>query len=834
MDRLTSDHCPILLKDEEKDFWPKPFKIFDSWMDEPEFSKIVANSWSETVSLGSMQAGHKKDFLFLSKLKHLKVKLRSRSKEKFGKLDQDIEGEAELQAWKENRKIWAEKEKMKRKMLKQKSRIRWAIEGDENTKIFHTIIRNNYNKNNIRGLTINSQWNENPNDIKDKAFSHFRKLFEEIDHMRPSLENLQYPSISSEDASALECRFSEKEVYDAIHDCADNKAPDPDGYNLRFYKKFWDIVKDVLVDAINWYWEYGEITKGCNASFVTLIPKKMDPVGLGDFRPISLIGSYYKIVSKILSNRLWKVIPSLVGSEQSAFLKGRYILDGVLIANETIDFLKVNKKKGIIFKMDFEKAFDSINWCFLMEVMKSVEGLNILTKIAVEKGLFKGIDVGNDKVIVSHLQYADDTIFFGEWSRVNVNSLGCKVGKFPCTYIGLPIGSKMNRAKDWCSVIEKFNSRLSGWEMRSLSFGGRLVLIKSVLNSLPLYYFSFFRAPPCVNKILERVRRSFFGVGLGLWRFKTETTSLWAKVIRSIYGFCRGLTLGDSFTHQSTLGTWRNIVLTGKSLEDLHVPFSNSFVRKIEDGGTISFWNEQWINGGKLCNLFLRLYRLESNTAATVKDQVKKKIDGSFVFAWSWNRDPIGRTWDELMKLEQAVMEVEFDGNSSDAWKWTLSNSNIFEVRKLAQVTDENLLGITPSHDPHLLNNLVPKKIEIFMWRARKKRLPVRVELDKRGIDLDNVRCPVCNEDLESVDHTLLFCKHARDVWERVFKWWGLNVYSSFSISELVNDVGNTIASSLGAKVWQATRWITMYQIWKNRNNSVFLWEKVERPDRAK
>ncbi|XP_071739221.1 secreted RxLR effector protein 78-like [Rutidosis leptorrhynchoides] len=151
--------------------------------------------------------------------------------------------------------------------------------------------------------------------------------------------------------------------------------------------------------------------------------------------------------------------------EQSAFIKGRFILDGALIVNESIDFLKGAKEKGLLFKVDFEKAFDCLNWGFLLDVMNSMgfgskwrqwiysclksatisilvngsptnefslgrgirqgdplspflfilaaEGLNILTKAATEKGLFKGVEIGRDKVNISHLQYADDTIFLG-------------------------------------------------------------------------------------------------------------------------------------------------------------------------------------------------------------------------------------------------------------------------------------------------------------------------------------------------------------------------------------------------------------------------------------
>ncbi|XP_071736938.1 uncharacterized protein [Rutidosis leptorrhynchoides] len=131
--------------------------------------------------------------------------------------------------------------------------------------------------------------------------------------------------IKSESPEALENRFTETEILEAIK---------------------------------------GTISNGCNASFITLIPKVNDPLNFSNYRPISLIGSYYKIPSKILANRNRKIIPRLIGDEQSAFISSRYILDGVLIALESIDDLKSTKQKSFIFKVDFEKAFDCLDWDF--------------------------------------------------------------------------------------------------------------------------------------------------------------------------------------------------------------------------------------------------------------------------------------------------------------------------------------------------------------------------------------------------------------------------------------------------------------------------------------
>ncbi|XP_071715315.1 uncharacterized protein [Rutidosis leptorrhynchoides] len=825
----------------------------------------VKDSWAN-----SDYNGPRPDRKFLAKLKNHKAELRSWSKNKFGKIDMEIDlhkfvanslelkaetttlNDAELELWKNSRKQW-------------------------------------YNKSNIRGLNIEGLWNENPQDIKREAFNHFKRIFEEPDTMRPSMEGLLYPSISSDQAVALEHPITESEIHKAILECGSTKAPGPDGFNMRFFKKFWDIVKVVLVEAIKWFWEHGEISRGCNASFVTLVPKKSDPV-----------------------------LPNLVSSEQSAFLKGHFILDGALIANETIDFLKIKKRKGVIFKVDFEKAFDILNWNFLLEVMRSMgfgskwikwissclmsasisilingsptdefllgrgvrqgdplspflfilaaEGLNILTKAAIDRGLFKGVEVGEDKVLVSHLKYADDTIFFGEWRRSNALNLrsllkcfelssglkvnfqksclygvgvdfeevsrtarhiGCNVGKFPFIYVGLPIGAKMNKLNSWDPVLEKFKNRLASWKIGSLSFGGRLVLIKSVLNSLPLYYFSLFRAPPRVLKSLEKVRRAFFwgnsgsGNKITWWRFKTETDFFWAKIIRSIYGLDGGLVDEDGLSHSPPLSLWRNIISACYSMDELQVAFRNSFIKTIGDGGSTSFWTEHWIGEDKLCNLYPRLFRLEMHQSVSVQDRVKKE-DGDIITSWSWSRNPSGRTASELVSLINLLHAYEFrNGSNPDSWSWVLDRNGLFTVKKLTFLIDEQVLCQFSSNQPTLRNILVPKKVEIFIWRLLKKRVLIKAELDKRGIDLHSVRCPLCDGDLETIDHSFIQCKQVIEVWVRVHNWWGVNNLAYSSILDLLGSSTYRSMTTFGGLLWQASKWVTTYHIWKNRNNSI-------------
>ncbi|GJR36307.1 RNA-directed DNA polymerase, eukaryota [Tanacetum coccineum] len=220
----------------------------------------------------------------------------------------------------------------------------------------------------------------------------------------------RYKTISQTQKEELEGVFGEDEVWNAIKGCGSNKAPGPDGFNFGFIIKCWGVIKADLLKSLEWFWETCSISKGCNPSFVTLIPKTQNPIGLSDYRPISLIGCFYKILAK----RIKKVIGGLIGDEQNAFIKGRFILDGSLIANEAFDFLKKKKKRAFLLKIDFEKAYVSVNWKFITDTMGHMGSF---------KGIFKGVKIGHDDIPVSHLQYADDTLVFGEWSLPNAKNL---------------------------------------------------------------------------------------------------------------------------------------------------------------------------------------------------------------------------------------------------------------------------------------------------------------------------------------------------------------------------------------------------------------------------
>lgn len=168
---------------------------------------------------------------------------------------------------------------------------------------------------------VNGEWCEDSIKIKEETFEFFNSIFSKPDFERPIMSN-GFKSLENFDRDLLESQVSDEEIWEAVKDCGSTKASGPDGFNFGFIKKYWSILKNDLVKAVEYFWESGCITNGRNSSFVTLIPKVKDTMGLGDFRPISHIGCYYKVISKVLVGRIKKALDKIIGQSQNAFLLG--------------------------------------------------------------------------------------------------------------------------------------------------------------------------------------------------------------------------------------------------------------------------------------------------------------------------------------------------------------------------------------------------------------------------------------------------------------------------------------------------------------------------------
>ena len=167
--------------------------------------------------------------------------------------------------------------------------------------------------------------------------------------------------LGAEDAGSLEDRFSKEEVFAAISGLNDEKALRVDGFIIVFWSFSWEFVKEEVMDLFKEFIEHKKFVRSLNATYLVMIPKKGNVEDIKYYRLISLLGGLYKILAKVLANRLRRVIDKVVSPSQNAFMEGRQILDVVVIANEAVDSMLRRNDGGVVCKLDIEKAYDHLN-----------------------------------------------------------------------------------------------------------------------------------------------------------------------------------------------------------------------------------------------------------------------------------------------------------------------------------------------------------------------------------------------------------------------------------------------------------------------------------------
>ena len=164
--------------------------------------------------------------------------------------------------------------------------------------------------------------------------------------------------------------FTNEEMDNIVKEMPPDKSPGPDGFNGTFLKKCWGTVKDLFYKLCASFYEGNMNLESINTAFITLIPKKQNLEYANDFRPISLVSLALKFITKLLANRLQKIIIPLIHKNQYGFIKKRSIHDCLAWAFEYIHLCHKSKKEIVIIKLDFEKAFDKVEYSAILAMMK--------------------------------------------------------------------------------------------------------------------------------------------------------------------------------------------------------------------------------------------------------------------------------------------------------------------------------------------------------------------------------------------------------------------------------------------------------------------------------
>ena len=184
-----------------------------------------------------------------------------------------------------------------------KSRMLCIKEGDNNTKFFHKVANSRRRYNHISMLEVNGVIYEAKSEMANQAVQFYKNLYMESVEWRPFVEGLKFDQIERLERDCVERRFEQEEVLRVVKELKGDKASGPNGFSLAFYHHCWGVVERDVLAVFEEFYQHSKFEKYLNATFIALIPKKNGASNIREFRPISLVGSVYKILAKVLANR---------------------------------------------------------------------------------------------------------------------------------------------------------------------------------------------------------------------------------------------------------------------------------------------------------------------------------------------------------------------------------------------------------------------------------------------------------------------------------------------------------------------------------------------------
>lgn len=952
--RMHSDHRPLLLFAEPIVHTPKPFKVFNCYLTDKLMEEVKKRIREEGVwsQLNIQQV-----------LKEIKGIIKADARGGKGKLEEEIkmlekrlsdsdnnleDDNTLLEVQNKLRKLYESRDSM----LCQKARMNWLKLGDGNTRFFHQAIQKRKTRNNIRKLLWENKWITSLADIQQAFLKHYSNFFRSSGSSFLELGSLSLPRLTSQDNSNMVRGISKQEIEAALCNMAEDKAPGPDGLNVRSLKFLWPLIGSKVELFISNFFKSGIIPPGLNSSFITLIPKVTEPKTIMDFRPISLINTTFKILTKILATRIASHMQYLISDCQTGFIKGRQASESILMVKEIAHSLQKENKKGLILKLDFEKAFDTVNWEFLMATMRRMnfaeewikwikailesarvsilvngaptrefspgrglrqgdplspllynlvgEVLSSMLKEAACNGIFRGIQMKNTAQQLTHLQFADDTIIFVEDSvesiegvkkvlqcfqlisglKINFEKseilahktcretqlkgakvLGCQIGSWPMKYLGVPIGFSCKRKVFWEPLVKNFKRKLAQWKAESLNQAGRLILVKAVMDNLPIYWLNLHKIPTSVCERLERIRRDFIwghinakdntrrklhltkwgnickpkeqgGLGLvpirvknqallGKWsyRWEKERHRKWNIWIRDKYSCTNSDSMGEGLKDKKMSDSLEAMALAAEQSIFTQSVRERKYIWKVGNGQQVLFWEDCWLEDMPLMQRFKKLYNLSNLKELTIESFVQLWRSPASLEVYAWSR-PL-REWEkeERNKLEQIIVKIKLS-SAEDTLIWKVSRGN-FSVKQAT-------LALMPSSEKlqwtFIWKLKVPNKIKLFQWKVHMNILPTKKFLSERGLVLqDRSSCIFCNKHEETVYHILQECQFTTSLWGMVCTWWQIqhNVLNLSSLESLWESA-KFFSLKKARTTWKVVVSATMWVIWLARNNAIF------------
>ncbi|XP_060202996.1 uncharacterized protein LOC132631439 [Lycium barbarum] len=856
LSKTGSDHRPLLLKcHNPQQNHIKYFKFLNFWIDLPNFMETVQDCWNEDIKGNPM-------WRLQCKLKKLSRILSTWSRQNIGDVnDQVRDWEAKVELLEEldiMNNIDQGRENLNRgyaeyvrwlnlqdSLLRQKTQLKWfkdeedGVQGDE--KISKATIKHFKNQFNLNLIDKNSS------------------IIECIPRI-----------ITTEDNNFLTKLPEEEEIKNVVFNMSMDSSAGPDGYNGRFFQVCWHIIKNDIVDFMQNFFEGKNLTRFYTHSCLALISKIDTSTSFSELRPISLSNFTNKIISKILAIRLNHFFPKLISENQSGFVTGRSITDNVMLTQEIIHGIsKKNKGGNVVLKLDMAKSYDRLSWSFHTKVLnkfgfndvwidliwrsianawytiiingtrqgflKSSQGLKqgdpispslfIIVAEVLSRSLnsllnnpnFTPFSMHKNGPQITHLAYAD---VFSSGNTRSLKLIMSLIKKYEKE-------GKKNIYFD--SMVSKIVKRLNAWQGNMLSSGGRMVLIKSVIQSLPIYILFAINPPKGTLELIEKHIANFFWgtangrnkyhwsawenmcfpkseVGIGTrsmsdvantltvkrwWKFR-EDKSLWADFLMAKY--CPRMHLVGKKWVAGNSQAWKHLLWAREK--------SERYISWKINNGSCSFWWDNWTEIGPLAQICPN-----DMTRSDSKNKVHHYMEDHI-----WDVRKLYTSLPSQIVLHIISIDIGVEGRKDYAiWNNTedgrFSNGSAWDLIRRQKANNDFLSKIW--------HRDIPFKMSFICWRMFLNKLPFPKSL-MHNSNQERVDCACCYiPQHESMQHVLIEGQAAECIWNAMGAPLGIT-HQHLPINAIFRNWWNVKARNRVQRlVLNATPILIIWEIWK-------------------
>ncbi|GJW97306.1 RNA-directed DNA polymerase, eukaryota, reverse transcriptase zinc-binding domain protein [Tanacetum coccineum] len=459
-----------------------------------------------------------------------------------------------------------------------------------------------------------------------------------------------------------------------------------------------------------------------------------------------------------------------------------------------------------------------------------MESLHLSFQRVVDAGMYTGIKLCSS-LNLSHLFYADDVMFVGQWCDSNINTL---VHALECFHRASGLKINMSKSKILGIHVEAVKVKQAASKLGCLILNTPFSYLvpSSVLQRLESIRSRFFKGHDLGSNKASWVKwsnvlmpkekgglgvSSLYALNRGLlfkwvWKFYAQKTSLWARVIKAIHGVDGKV---GKAINSGASSCWTSIVREVEVLKQQGVNFFEYLQLNMGNGESTTFWEDRWLEGSVLKDIFPRLYVLETNKKVSISDKLKDfRLDSLFRQKARGGIEQV--QYEELSDMVNSISLTP----KNDRYVWSLSNPGDFSVTSFRKVIDENRYPGGRFRTRWV--KYVPIKVNVTAWKIKMDALPTRLNISRRGMDIQSLSCPICDCGVESSSHLFFQCNLVRQVVRKISSWWNIDYVDVNSYEEwLIWLISLRLTAKLKV-VLEEVFYVLWWSIWSFCNKLLF------------